>query len=180
MSSFYTGFPAQSSRALNIQPLLCEISFSLIWRDLISTETAFTCGFAAGRYKCSSVFLVLKLPLQANLFILLSHLVRGRRRRNFSFYISLGWHCLSSWDLNCGLIYIHNWSLKHDLVSHSTYIMCVDFINISGGTYSLKLTPKDSVFLRNCSWPFYLLTGFWPEIIFVLMSSLDHEPLLYV
>ena len=35
----------------------------LVWRNLISTETAFICGIKTGRYECSSELLVSKLPL---------------------------------------------------------------------------------------------------------------------
>ena len=48
--------------------------------------------------------------------------------------------------------YIHNWSLNPsvriiNLVSHTTYVVCVNLIhNIHGGTYSLKSSPNDRFF----------------------------------
>ena len=35
-----------------------------------------------------------------------------------------------------------------DLVSHNTYVVCVNF-SIYGGTYNLKLTPNDKFFLEK-------------------------------
>ena len=50
-----------------------------------------------------------------------------------------------------------------DLVSHSTYVVCV-IIYIIDGTYSLMSTPNNIFLLRNFSWQFYLLSDFLPEI----------------
>ena len=53
------------------------------------------------------------------------------------------------------LITMHTYIIGHyspsvriiDLVSHSTYVVCVNFIhNKVGGTYSLKSTPNDRFF----------------------------------
>ena len=33
-----------------------------------------------------------------------------------------------------------------DLVSHTTYVVCVNFLYISGGTYSLKSSPNGRFF----------------------------------
>ena len=63
---------------------------------------------------------------------------------------------------------IHTYIIGHynpsvriiDLVSHTTYVVCVNFLYISGGTYS-RLRTTD---LRNFSWQFYLLSEFLPEI----------------
>ena len=70
---------------------------------------------------------------------------------------------------------IHTYIIGHynptvrmiDLVSHNTYVVCA-FLDIKGGSYSLKLTPNYG-FLRNFSWQFYLLSEFliaicWEEI----------------
>ena len=70
----------------------------------------------------------------------------------------------------CRCTHTHTYIIGHynpsvriiDLVSHTTYVVCVNFY-ISGGTYSLKSTPNDR-FLRNFSWQFYLLLEFLPEI----------------
>ena len=51
-------------------------------------------------------------------------------------------------------IYIHTYIFGHynpsvriiDLVSHTTYVVCVNFLYISGGTYSLKSTPNETFF----------------------------------
>ena len=68
--------------------------------------------------------------------------------------------------LLCALLdsFLHPYIIDHynpsvriiDLVSHTTYVVCVNFIH---GTYSLKSTPNDR-FLRNFSWQFYLLSEF--------------------
>ena len=47
--------------------------------------------------------------------------------------------------------YIHNWPLQpfsqiNDLVSHTTYMVCVLILYISGETCSLKSTPTDRLF----------------------------------
>ena len=49
--------------------------------------------------------------------------------------------------------YIYNWSLQpfrqdYGLASHTTHVVCVKFLYVSGGTYSLTSTPND-IFLRN-------------------------------
>ena len=52
-------------------------------------------------------------------------------------------------------VYIHTYIIGHynppsvriiDLVSHSTYVVCVLILYISGGTYSLKSTLNDRFF----------------------------------
>ena len=53
--------------------------------------------------------------------------------------------------------YIHNWSLQPsvriiDLVSHTTYVVLLLILYISGGTYSLMSTPND----RNFSLQIYI------------------------
>ena len=52
--------------------------------------------------------------------------------------------------INCCYIHTHtiighyNRSVRIiDLVSHTTYVVCVNFLYIIGGTYSLKSTPND-------------------------------------
>ena len=53
--------------------------------------------------------------------------------------------------------YIHTYIIGHynplvrifDLVSHTTYVVCVNFLYISGGTYSLKSTLNDEFFLEK-------------------------------
>ena len=52
--------------------------------------------------------------------------------------------------------YIHNWSLQayspdYDLASHTSYVVCVNFLYISKGRYSLKSTRNDR-FLKSFSW----------------------------
>ena len=55
-----------------------------------------------------------------------------------------------------------------DLVSHSTYVVCVNFIQKWRGTFSLKSTPKDRFFLRNFFMPGLItLRVFAEEILFV-------------
>ena len=64
--------------------------------------------------------------------------------------------------------YIHNWSLQPlvriiDLVSHITYVVCVNFIHKwRDPTVYGRLRTTD--FLRNFSWQFYLRSEFLPEI----------------
>ena len=101
---------------------------------------------------------------------------------------------LSDDNLFCNT-YIRHWSLPsfchdYDLVSHPTYVVCVNFITVQG-TYSLNSFPNDK-FLRNLSWQFYLLSQFLPDICwerkspkkyflyFILMSGLGLEPWLFV
>ena len=67
---------------------------------------------------------------------------------------------------NC-LVRITAWLLKPlmlhtsvmiiDLVSHSTYVVCVKFIH-KWGDLQFKVDPNDRLFLSNFSWQFYLLT----------------------
>ena len=52
-------------------------------------------------------------------------------------------------------LYIHNWLLQpfsqdYGLASHSTHVVCINFIH----EYSLTSTPNDK-FLRNLFWQFY-------------------------
>ena len=58
LSGFLSGFPAWGSRALIVQPLRWPISLSLVQRNLVSTEAAFTCGITTGRHARSSEVLV--------------------------------------------------------------------------------------------------------------------------
>ena len=51
-----------------------------------------------------------------------------------------------------------------NLVSHTTYVVCVIFLYISGAIYSLKSIPNDKFLLRNFSRQFYLLPEFLLEI----------------
>ena len=47
----------------------------------------------------------------------------------------------------CTLNFIYNYSVRIiDLVSHTTIVVCVNFLYISGKGYSLKSTPNDSFF----------------------------------
>ena len=78
-----------------------------------------------------------------------------------------------------------------NIFTHTTLMLCVLILYISGGAYSLKST-LNADFLRNFSWQFYLLSEFLPEICweeiaeeiffsyFVFMSGLELEPWLYV
>ena len=45
-----------------------------------------------------------------------------------------------------------------DFVSHTTYVVCVNFIHEWQVPYSLQSIPNDRFFLRNFSWQFYLLS----------------------
>ena len=68
-------------------------------------------------------------------------------------------------------VVIHTYIIGHynpsvriiDLVSHTTYVVCVNFLYISGGTYSLKLTPNDR-FEKLFHGNFIYSQSFWPEI----------------
>ena len=51
-----------------------------------------------------------------------------------------------------------------DLVSHTTYVVCVNFLYISGGTYSLKSTPYDRFFEKLFMAIFIWLSEFLPKI----------------
>ena len=56
-------------------------------------------------------------------------------------------YCLLSGFIHTYIIGRYNLSVRIiDLVSHTTYVVCVNFLYISGGTYSLKSTPNDRVF----------------------------------
>ena len=47
-------------------------------------------------------------------------------------------------DLHTYIIAHYNPSVRIiDLVSHTTYVVCVNFLYINGRTYSLKSTPND-------------------------------------
>ena len=127
---------------------------------------------------------------------------RENPRRNI--FIFSYW-CLS-WDLNLGLmstlrrqikvkwsktpinLYIHNIIVHYntslriiDLVSHPTYVVCVNFfLYISGSTCSLKSTPEDRFFEQL--FMVILFTLCWEGKsskkyfhIFVLMSDLEFE-----
>ena len=51
-----------------------------------------------------------------------------------------------------------------DLVSHTTYVVCVNIIH-KWGDLQFKVDFERQIFcLRNFSWQFYLLTEFLPEI----------------
>ena len=85
---------------------------------------------------------------------------------------SLGLTLLYSVPLYYLLHYIHTYIIGRynpsvriiDLVSHITYVVCVNFLYISGGTYSFKVDSERQIFLRNFSWQFYILSEFLPEI----------------
>ena len=76
-----------------------------------------------------------------------------------------------------------------DLISHTTYVVCVNFLYISGATYGLNWTPNDRFFEKlfmAILFPFRvfarnLLSGNVEEILllyFVLMSGLGLEPII--
>ena len=70
----------------------------------------------------------------------------------------------SSWLFQTYLIGHCNPSVRIiDLVSHTTYVVCVNFIDNWRDLQFLKSTPNDR-FLRSFSWQIYLLSGFLPEI----------------
>ena len=50
-----------------------------------------------------------------------------------------------------------------DLVSHTTYVVCVNFIH-KWRDQQFNVDSERQIFLRNFSWQFYLLTEFLPEI----------------
>ena len=59
---------------------------------------------------------------------------------------------------------IHNWSLQPfshiiGLVSHTTYVVCVNFIH-KWRDLQFKVGSERPIFLRNFSWQFYLLSEF--------------------
>ena len=71
--------------------------------------------------------------------------------------------------VNTGYTYIighYNPSVRIiDLVSHTTYVVCANFLYISGGTYSLKSTPNDRFFEKLFMAVFeFTLRVFLPEI----------------
>ena len=67
--------------------------------------------------------------------------------------------------------YIHTYITDHynpsvriiDLVSHATYVVCVNFI-YKWRNLQFKVDSERQTFLRNFSWQFYLLSEFVPEI----------------
>ena len=50
-----------------------------------------------------------------------------------------------------------------DLVSHTTYVVCVNFIH-KWRELQFTVDSERQIFLRNFSWQFYLLSEFLPEI----------------
>ena len=66
---------------------------------------------------------------------------------------------------------IHTYIIGHynpsvriiDLVSHTTYGVCVNFIH-KLRDLQFKVDSERQMFLRNFSWQFYLLSEFLPEI----------------
>ena len=63
-----------------------------------------------------------------------------------------------------------------DLVSHTTYVVCVNFLYISGGAYSLKSTPNDRFFEK-----LFLAILFWhSEFLPEICSEEIAEEILFV
>ena len=70
-----------------------------------------------------------------------------------------------------GYVYIHTYIVGHynpsvrifDLVSHTTYVVCVNFIH-KWRDLQFKVDSERQIFLRNFPWQFYLLSVFLPEI----------------
>ena len=68
--------------------------------------------------------------------------------------------------------YIHTYIIGHynpsvriiDLVSHTTYVVCVNFIHKWRWTYSLKSTPNDRFFWETFHDNFINFSEFLPEI----------------
>ena len=95
--------------------------------------------------------------------------------------------------------YIHTYIIGHynpsariiDLVSHTTYVVCVNFIHKWRDLQVLKSTPNDRFFEKLFTAVFILALEFLAEIcreeiaeerlyVFCLMSGLGLEPWLYV
>ena len=88
-------------------------------------------------------------------------------------------------------IYIHTYAFRIiDLVSHTTYIVCVLILYKSGRTYSLKSTPSDRLFEKLFKAILFTLQSFCRKSAerkspkkyfwyFVLMSGLRVEPWFY-
>ena len=51
-----------------------------------------------------------------------------------------------------------------DLVSHTTYVVCVNFLYISGGTYKFKVDSERQIFWETFHGNFYLRSEFLPQI----------------
>ena len=59
-----------------------------------------------------------------------------------------------------------------NLVSHKTYVVCVNFWYISGGTYSLKSTPNDRFFWETFSWQFlFMVFSFLPKNVHFISKN---------
>ena len=77
----------------------------------------------------------------------------------------------SQWG-NFACLHIHTYIIGHynpsviiiDLVSHTTYVVWVNFLYISGGTYSLKLVPNDRFVEKLFMAIFIYSREFLPEI----------------
>ena len=121
----------------------------------------YMCG---GTYNLKSTFKEVLLTLD------------GGRPKKYFFHISFCWRCLR-WCLNRGFTcskparHLHTYIIGHykpsvrivDLVSHTTYVVYVNFIH-KGGT-------ERQMFLRNFSWQFYLLSKFLLEICCVEIAE---------
>ena len=51
-----------------------------------------------------------------------------------------------------------------DLVSHTIYVVCVNFIHKWRDDLQFKVDSERQIFFKNFSWQFYLLSEFLPEI----------------
>ena len=93
---------------------------------------------------------------------------------------------------------IHTYIIGHynpsvriiDLVSHTTYVVCVNFI-YKWRDLQFKVDFERQIFLRNFSWQFLFTQSFCQKSAerkspqkyfsyFVLMSGLEFEPWLFV
>ena len=66
-----------------------------------------------------------------------------------------------------------------DLVSRTTYVVCVNFTH-KWRELQFKIVSERQIFLRKCSWQFYLLSEFLPDIAEeILVFCFEFEPWLY-
>ena len=58
---------------------------------------------------------------------------------------------------------LQQFSQDYNLASHKTYVVCVNFMH-KWRDLQFKVNSDRQIFLRNCSWQFYLLFELLPEI----------------
>ena len=108
------------------------------------------------RFEAYSYFLIhIRIHTNFNIILILFIFkVWSTHHTDSKQYTSSCWYRLSM---------TQNLQIHTDLVLYNTYVVCVHFLYMSGGTYSLKSTPNDGLF-EKLFMAVFIYSQFLPEI----------------